>query len=288
MSGALHRGFDSPYGGPSSCSAALALLHKLDQHRATQSNSGAAGAAPSIAASTRLTEGRAPARPLWLCFTSTTGTGPSTQPTATPTPTLLSLPDSTIGINAVSVQRCHWANNSDIEADYHDREWGVPVHDERRLFEFLTLEGAQAGLSWRTVLAKRAGYARVFLDYDLERLANLDDSELEARLLDPGIVRNRLKVWSVRSNARAALALRSSHGSLDSYLWAFVDGQPILNHRQSMSEVPARTEISDRLSKDLSRRGFKFVGSTIIYAFMQATGMVNDHVLGCHRYGGNP
>lgn len=188
----------------------------------------------------------------------------------------------------MSVQRCHWANNSDIEADYHDREWGVPVHDERTLFEFLTLEGAQAGLSWRTVLAKRAGYARVFLDYDLQRLANLEDSELEARLLDPGIVRNRLKVWSVRSNARAALVLQSSHGSLDSYLWAFVDGQPIVGRRLTMGEVPARTEISDRLSKDLRKRGFKFVGSTIIYAFMQATGMVNDHLLDCHRFAPTP
>lgn len=183
----------------------------------------------------------------------------------------------------MTIQRCTWATNSDLEADYHDREWGVPVHDERTLFEFLTLEGAQAGLSWRTVLAKRAGYARVFLDYDLERLANLDDGELEARLQDPGIVRNRLKVWSVRSNARAALALQASHGSLDAHLWAFVSHTPIINHPRTNSEVPARTDLSDRMSKDLAGRGFKFVGSTIIYAFMQATGMVNDHLQGCHR-----
>jgi DNA-3-methyladenine glycosylase I len=185
---------------------------------------------------------------------------------------------------AMTPQRCAWATHSDIEAEYHDREWGVPVHDEPTLFEFLTLEGAQAGLSWRTVLAKRAGYARVFLDYDLQRLAALDDDALEQMLLDPGIVRNRLKVWSVRSNARAALALQASHGSLDTYLWSFVDGQPIVNRPQSSTEVPARTELSDRLSKDLGKRGFKFVGSTILYAFLQATGMVDDHVLGCHRY----
>ena len=184
----------------------------------------------------------------------------------------------------MTIQRCIWATNSDLEAEYHDREWGVPVHDERTLFEFLTLEGAQAGLSWRTVLTKRANYARVFLDYDLPRLAALDDDTLEQMLLDPGIVRNRLKVWSVRSNARAALALQASQGSLDSYLWSFVDGQPIVNRPQSSSEVPARTELSDRLSKDLRKRGFRFVGSTIIYAFMQAVGMVDDHMLGCHRY----
>ena len=186
----------------------------------------------------------------------------------------------------MTLQRCPWATNSDLEADYHDREWGVPVHDERTLFEFLTLEGAQAGLSWRTVLAKRAHYARVFLDYDLPRLAALGDADLELRLQDPGIVRNRLKVWSVRSNARAALAVQASHGSLDRYLWSFVDGAPIDNQRQRPSEVPARTDISDRLSKDLAKRGFKFVGSTIIYAFMQATGMVNDHLVDCHCYQG--
>lgn len=184
----------------------------------------------------------------------------------------------------MNLQRCPWATHSALEAAYHDQEWGVPVHDERTLFEFLTLEGAQAGLSWRTVLAKRADYARVFLDYDLARLARLDDAELEERLLDAGIVRNRLKVWSVRSNARAALELQGRLGSLDHHLWSFVGGAPIHNQRQLASEVPARTEISDRLSKDLARRGFKFVGSTIMYAFMQAVGMVDDHLVGCHRY----
>ena len=182
----------------------------------------------------------------------------------------------------MNLLRCAWANNSEMEAQYHDREWGVPVHDDRTLFEFLTLEGAQAGLSWRTVLAKRAGYTRVFLDYDLERLAALGDEDLEARLADPGIVRNRLKVWSVRGNARAALVLQREFGSLDAYFWRWVDGQPIDGQRREMRDVPARTELSDRLSKDLGKRGFKFIGSTIMYAFMQAVGLVNDHWLGCH------
>lgn len=185
----------------------------------------------------------------------------------------------------MTIARCPWATHSSMEAEYHDREWGVPVHDDRTLFEFLTLEGAQAGLSWRTVLAKRADYARVFLDYDLGLLAELEDADLESRLTDPGIVRNRLKVWSVRANARAALALQSSHGSLDRYFWSFVDGRPLNGMRRASSEVPARTELSDRLSKDLGKRGFKFVGSTIMYAFMQAVGMVNDHLLDCPRHG---
>lgn len=184
----------------------------------------------------------------------------------------------------MTIARCPWAENSAIEAAYHDAEWGVPVHDDRTLFEFLTLEGAQAGLSWRTVLAKRAGYARVFLDYDLPRLAALGDGELEARLADPEIVRNRLKVWSVRGNARAALALVERVGSLDRYFWNWVDGRPIDGKRHSHSEVPARTELSDRISKDLSKRGFKFIGSTIVYAFMQAVGMVDDHLVDCPSY----
>jgi DNA-3-methyladenine glycosylase I len=185
----------------------------------------------------------------------------------------------------MSLPRCPWASHSAVEAEYHDREWGVPVHAERTLFEFLTLEGAQAGLSWRTVLLRRAEYARVFLDYDLPALAGLDDSELELRLLDPGIVRNRLKVWSVRGNARAALALQASHGSLNAYFWSFVGGAPLVNQRRLASEVPTRSDISDRLSRDLGKRGFKFVGSTIMYAFMQAVGMVDDHLVDCPRHG---
>ena len=184
----------------------------------------------------------------------------------------------------MSIERCPWATHSELEAAYHDREWGVPVHDERTLFEFLTLEGAQAGLSWRTVLAKRAAYERVFLHYDLPALAELSDAELEQRLQDPGIVRNRLKVWSVRHNARAALALQARHGSLDRFLWAYVNGEPIDGRRVQSSEVPARTPLSDRLSKDLTKAGFKFVGSTIVYAYMQAVGMVNDHLIDCPQY----
>jgi DNA-3-methyladenine glycosylase I len=180
--------------------------------------------------------------------------------------------------------RCPWAEGSPLEAGYHDREWGVPVHADRVLFEFLTLEGAQAGLSWRTILAKREGYRVAFLDYDLERLARLDDAALAQRLLDPGIVRNRLKVWSVRSNARAALEAIAEFGSLDALLWSFVDGVPLQPDRRASSEVPARTPESDAMSKALAKRGFKFVGSTIMYAFMQATGMVNDHLLDCPRH----
>jgi DNA-3-methyladenine glycosylase I len=183
----------------------------------------------------------------------------------------------------MNLQRCVWATHSQLEADYHDLEWGVPVHDERTLFEFLTLEGAQAGLSWRTILVRRAHYARVFLDYDLPRLADLTDGELELRLQDAGIVRNRLKVWSVRGNARAALALQATHGSLDAFFWSYVGGTPIVNRPRTPSEVPARSELSDRLSRDLIKRGFKFVGSTIMYAYMQATGLVDDHLIGCHR-----
>ncbi len=180
--------------------------------------------------------------------------------------------------------RCPWAEASDQERDYHDREWGVPLHGEQALFEFLTLEGAQAGLSWRTVLAKRDGYRRVFLDYDIERLAQLDDAELQARLLDSSIVRNRLKVWSVRGNARAVLALHAEGSTLDALLWSFVEGKPLQNERSAVNQVPPRTEVSDRMSKALAKRGFKFVGSTICYALMQATGMVNDHVIDCPEH----
>ena len=181
-------------------------------------------------------------------------------------------------------ERCPWAEGSALEAQYHDREWGVPVHDDRVLFEFLTLEGAQAGLSWRTILNKRETYRAAFLDYDIERLARLDDAALEQRLLDPGIVRNRLKVWSVRTNARAALDAITDVGSLDALLWSFVDGAPLQGKRRAPGDVPASTPVSDAMSKALTKRGFKFVGSTILYAFMQATGMVNDHLHDCPRH----
>lgn len=167
---------------------------------------------------------------------------------------------------------------------YHDREWGVPHRDDRALFELLTLEGAQAGLSWRTILARRDEYRRAFHDFDIARVAAMRDAALEKLLASSGIIRNRLKIWSVRDNARTALDVIAEHGSLDAYLWSFVDGKPLVNRWNSSKEVPAKTELSDRMSKALAKRGFRFVGSTICYAFMQATGMVNDHLVSCFRY----
>ncbi|MFK2901195.1 DNA-3-methyladenine glycosylase I [Dyella jejuensis] len=167
---------------------------------------------------------------------------------------------------------------------YHDTEWGMPLHDDRALFEFLCLEGAQAGLSWRTVLHKRDNYRRAFHGFEIARVAAMKDRELEALLLDPGLIRNRLKMTSVRDNAKAALQVIAEHGSLDAYLWSFVDGKPICNNWRTRSDVPASTPLSDRMSKDLKKRGFRFVGTTICYAFMQATGMVNDHLLECFRH----
>ena len=177
--------------------------------------------------------------------------------------------------------RCAWAEHSDAERDYHDAEWGVPQRDDRALFEMLILEGAQAGLSWHTVLVKRENYRRIFLGFDIAACAKLTDAQLERALTDSGIVRNRLKVFSVRKNAQAALAVVAEHGDLASYLWSFVGGAPIVNRRRGMGDVPAQTPESDAMSKALRKRGFSFVGSTICYAFMQATGMVNDHLVGC-------
>ncbi|MFK2856704.1 DNA-3-methyladenine glycosylase I [Dyella humi] len=167
---------------------------------------------------------------------------------------------------------------------YHDTEWGVPLHDDRALFEFLCLEGAQAGLSWRTVLHKRDHYRRAFHDFDIARVAAMKDRELEKLLLDPGLIRNRLKIFSARDNAKAALDAIGEHGSLDAYLWSFVDGKPIRNAWRTQGEVPASTPVSDRMSKALKKHGFRFVGTTICYAFMQATGMVNDHLVECFRH----
>ena len=187
-------------------------------------------------------------------------------------------------MSADGVRRCFGtAAGQHVLARYHDEEWGVPVHEDRDLFEMLTLEGAQAGLSWDVVLRKRAGYRAAFHDFDVERVAAMEDSALLDLRNDPGIVRNRMKIASVRSNAEAILALRQTHGSLDAYLWGFVDGQPVINRFASTSDVPASTPLSDQLSKNMKRRGFSFVGSTIIYAFMQGIGMVNDHVDGCWR-----
>jgi DNA-3-methyladenine glycosylase I len=180
--------------------------------------------------------------------------------------------------------RCAWAENSDIERAYHDAEWGVPLHGDRALFEMLTLEGAQAGLSWRTVLARRAHYRAAYHDFDIERVARMNDADLESLLTSSGLIRNRLKIYSVRGNARAALRIVEQAGSLDAHLWSFVGGAPIVHRRARRDDVPARTELSDTLSRDLKQRGLSFVGSTICYAFMQATGMVNDHTLECFRH----
>ncbi len=181
------------------------------------------------------------------------------------------------------MRRCSWGDSPDMH-DYHDTEWGVPLHDDRALFEFLCLEGAQAGLSWRTVLLKRDNYRRAFHHFDIAKVAAMKDRELEKLLLDPGIIRNRLKVTATRDNAITALDVMGEHGSLDSYLWSFVDGEPVRNRWRVQSDVPASTPLSDRMSKELKKRGFRFVGTTICYAFMQATGMVNDHLVGCFRH----
>jgi DNA-3-methyladenine glycosylase I len=184
---------------------------------------------------------------------------------------------------ARDLPRCRWAVTP-LGIAYHDVEWGVPVHDDRVLFEFLTLEGAQAGLSWETILRKREAYRSGFAAFDPEAVARFTPARVERLLADPSIVRNRLKVESTVSNARAFLAVQREFGSFDAYVWRFVDGTPVIGRRRGMGDVPARTERSDALSKDLKRRGFRFVGSTICYAFMQAVGLVNDHLVTCHRY----
>lgn len=183
--------------------------------------------------------------------------------------------------DAKEIVRCAWATDEMMIA-YHDNEWGVPVHDDRVLFEFLILEGAQAGLSWSTILKKRQNYRDAFKQFDPKLVAKFDDNKQAKLLTNPGIVRNRLKISSTIDNAKAFLALRDEFGSFDKYIWSFVDGKPLQNARQSMSDVPASTPESDAMSKDLKRRGFRFVGTTICYAFMQAVGMVNDHLVTCH------
>ena len=179
--------------------------------------------------------------------------------------------------------RCTWAT-TDLSIAYHDREWGVPVHDDHVLFEFITLEGAQAGLSWETILRKRDGYRRAFAEFDPARVARFRPARIERLLQDEGIVRHRQKVESTVANARAFLAVQKEFGSFDAYLWPFVGGRPLQNHRRRGDHIPASTPESDALSRDLKRRGFGFVGSTICYAFMQAVGLVNDHAVDCFRY----
>ena len=181
-------------------------------------------------------------------------------------------------------RRCGWCGDDPLYVQYHDEEWGVPLFDDRALFEFLVLEGAQAGLAWITVLRKREGYRAAFDNFDPAKVARYSDAKIERLLEDPRIVRNRLKVRSARRNAQAFLAVQEERGSFADYIWNFVDGAPVQNHWRTAAEVPATTPLSDRISKDLRRRGFNFVGSTIVYAHMQATGMVNDHLADCFRY----
>lgn len=184
----------------------------------------------------------------------------------------------------MSQKRCTWCGDDPLYVEYHDREWGVPVRDDQTLFEFLVLEGAQAGLSWITILRKREGYRKAFSDFNAEKVARYTDKKLDKLLANPAIVRNRLKVYGARKNARAFLDTQEAFGSFSDYIWGFVDGEPIQNHWKTMRQVPATTPVSDRLSKDMKKRGFTFVGSTIMYAHMQATGMVNDHTTDCYRH----
>lgn len=181
------------------------------------------------------------------------------------------------------VKRCDWAKN-DLAIAYHDTEWGVPLHDDRGSFEFLLLEGAQAGLSWDTILRKRDNYRKAFDNFDPAKVARYNDAKCAKLLLNEGIIRNRLKISSAVSNAKAFLGVQKEFGSFDKYIWEFVDGKPINGKQKLFGAVPAKTEISDAISKDLKKRGFNFVGSTIMYAFMQATGMVNDHLVSCFRH----
>ena len=180
--------------------------------------------------------------------------------------------------------RCTWAGSDPLYCSYHDNEWGVPLHDDRALFEFLILEGAQAGLSWITILKKRATYRAAFDNFDAERIARYDENKIESLMQDSGIVRNGLKIRSAVTNAQKFLAVQKEFGSFDDFIWQFVDGVPKQNHWNSPNEIPSSTSQSDAMSKELKRRGFKFAGSTICYAFMQATGMVNDHTMDCFRF----
>ena len=181
-------------------------------------------------------------------------------------------------------KRCEWGNQSVLYQQYHDEEWGVPLHDDTRLFKFLILEGAQAGLSWETILKKREGYREAFDQFDAEKIAKYSDDKIESLLQNPNIIRNRLKVKSAVLNAQLFLEVQKEYGSFDTYIWQFTGGKTIQNRFKKMSELPANTLESDAMSKNLKKRGFKFIGTTICYAFMQATGMVNDHVVSCFRY----
>ena len=182
------------------------------------------------------------------------------------------------------MKRCAWTNNDALLIAYHDHEWGVPLHDDNRLFEFLILEGAQAGLSWLTILKKREHYRSAYDDFDVDRIAGYKSVKVRQLLKNPGIVRNKLKINASIVNAKAVITIRREFGSFDKYLWGFVDGKQVVNKRKRLSDIPSHTPVSDAMSKELKRRGFKFVGTTICYAFMQAVGMVNDHETTCFRY----
>ena len=182
--------------------------------------------------------------------------------------------------------RCHWCHGDDLYIEYHDKEWGVPTHDDKRLFEFLILEGAQAGLSWITILRRRQGYHNAFHGFDVHKVATMTDDDVERLMKDTEIVRNRLKINSAIKNAKAFIKVQQEFGSFSQYLWSFVDYKPIINQRKTMADLPATTDISDKMSKDLKKRGFSFVGSTICYAYMQSLGLVNDHLTSCPAYNG--
>ncbi len=182
------------------------------------------------------------------------------------------------------MKRCDWANKSELEQSYHDKEWGVPIHDDRSLFEFLILEGAQAGLSWSTILRKREGYRKAFDNFDARKISRYSKTDLSRLLANPEVIRNKLKIEATIANARTFLQVQEQFGSFDNYIWQFVSGRPIQNSWKKMTDIPSSSPESEAMSKDLRKRGFKFVGSTICYAFMQAVGMVNDHIVGCFRH----
>lgn len=180
--------------------------------------------------------------------------------------------------------RCPWPSDDKLMIKYHDKEWGVPLHNDKKLFEFLILEGFQAGLSWRTVLHKRENFRKAFDNFDFNKVAKYDKRKINSLLKDEGIIRNKLKIKGAVKNAKAFLEIRKKFGTFDKYIWGFIKGKPILNKSKSLRELPAKTDLSDHISKDMKKRGFTFVGSTIVYAHMQATGMVNDHLMSCYRY----
>jgi DNA-3-methyladenine glycosylase I len=182
------------------------------------------------------------------------------------------------------IKRCEWPGENELMIKYHDEEWGMPVHDDRELFEFLVLETAQAGLSWQTILNRREGYRKAFAGFDFEKVAKFTEKDVERLMQDVGIIRNRLKIVSTITNAQNFIKIREDMGSFDKYIWGFVKNKPIKNGFKTLNQIPANTKISDEMSRDLKAKGFKFVGSTIMYAFMQAAGLVNDHVVGCYRY----